>query len=116
LKKKIGLTYGYRAENLIDPRSHPVDFPLGADVEHGVVLHGFLGLRHPVIKKDYSDCLLFVSADFPVGLELYMGVWQEVAMVPIKFHPGCHALPFYALRGTPHKQPYGRFRGSPPAG
>jgi hypothetical protein len=46
-----------------------------------------------------------------------MGVWQEVAMDFLKFHPGspCPTL-LRPVGGPPLKRPYGRFRGGPPSG
>jgi hypothetical protein len=44
-------------------------------------------------------------------------VWQGVAMDSLKFHlgPPCPTL-LWPAGGPPLKQPYGHFRGSPPAG
>jgi hypothetical protein len=46
-----------------------------------------------------------------------MGVWQGVAMVSLKFHPGppCSAFP-RPTGGPPLKRPYSCFRGGPLAG
>jgi hypothetical protein len=46
-----------------------------------------------------------------------MGVWQEVAMDSLKFHPDplCPTLPCH-MGGPPLKWLYGHFRGDPPAG
>jgi hypothetical protein len=46
-----------------------------------------------------------------------IGVWQGVAMDLLRFHPGppCPTI-LCPAAGPPPKQPYGCFRGAPPAG
>jgi hypothetical protein len=46
-----------------------------------------------------------------------MGVWQGVVMDSLKLGPGLPCPTFlYHAGGSLLKRPYGRFRGSPPAG